>query len=109
MVSIRQELPRMPDGEPDLDVWLDQTTGFSSKSRRRAGALLDLITDEESRRLGLELVELLIGLKMDSVTAMAGMTLFAAERGEIDLDALPRDVGVLVAAVLKLSHPEVPA
>lgn len=97
----------MPDGEPDLDVWLDQASGFSSKSRRRAGELLDLISGEESRRLGLELVELLIGLKMDSVTAMAGMTLFAVERGEIDLEALPRDVGVLVAAVLKLSSTDV--
>ena len=97
----------MPDGEPDLDAWLDHASGFSSRSRRRAGALLDLISREESRRLGLELVELLIGLKMDSVTAMAGMTLFAVERGEIDLDALPRDVGVLVAAVLKLSSTDV--
>ena len=97
----------MPDGEPDLDAWLDQASGFSSKSRRRAGALLDMIAGEESRRLGLELVELLIGLKMDSVTAMAGMTLFAVERGEIDLDALPRDAGVLVAAVLKLSSTDV--
>ena len=97
----------MPDGEPDLDVWLDQASGFSSKSRRRAGALLDLISGEESRRLGLELVELLIGLKMDSVTAMGGMTLFAVERGEIDLESLPRDVGVLVAAVLKLSSTDV--
>ena len=93
----------MPDGEPDLDVWLDRASGFSSQDRRRAGALLDLITGEESRRLGLELVELLIGLKMDSVTAMAGMAVFGVERGEIDLEALPRDVGVLVAAVLKLS------
>ena len=97
----------MPDGEPDLDVWLDQASGFSSQSRRRAGALLDLISGAESRSLGLELVELLIGLKMDSVTAMAGMTLFAVERGEIDLDALPREVGVLVAAVLKLSSTDV--
>ncbi|MDE0193539.1 MAG: HD domain-containing protein [Gammaproteobacteria bacterium] len=107
MVSIRRKLPRMPDGEPDLDAWLDQASGFSSKGRRRAGALLDLIAGEESRRLGLELVELLIGLKMDSVTAMAGMSLFAVERGEIDLEVLPRDVGVLVAAVLKLSSTDV--
>ncbi len=69
--------------------------------------MLDLITGVASRRLGLELVELLIGLKMDSVTAMAGMTMFAVERGEVDLDALPRDVGVLVAAVLKLSSTDV--
>ncbi|MCY4060675.1 MAG: HD domain-containing protein, partial [Gammaproteobacteria bacterium] len=96
-----------PDGEPDLDAWLDQASGFSSKGRRRAGALLVLIAGEESRRLGLELVELLIGLKMDSVTAMAGMSLFAVERGEIDLEVLPRDVGVLVAAVLKLSSTDV--
>ena len=97
----------MPDGEPDLDFWLDQASGFSSESRRTAGALLDLITGEKSRRLGLELVELLIGLKMDSVTAMAGMTMFAAQRGEIDLDALPREVGSLVAAVLRLSSTDV--
>lgn len=97
----------MPDGEPDLDVWLDHASGFSSENRRRAGSLLDLITVEESRRRGLELVELLIGLKMDVVTAMAGMTMFAVDRGELDLEALPRDVGVLVAAVLKLSSTDV--
>ena len=107
MVSIKRVLPRMPDGEPDLDVWLDHASGYSSDDRRRAGALLDLITVEESRRLGLELVELLIGLKMDIVTAMAGMTMFAVDRGEVDLEALPRDVGVLVAAVLKLSSTDV--
>ncbi|MDE0419893.1 MAG: HD domain-containing protein [Gammaproteobacteria bacterium] len=102
MVSIR-ELPRNPDGEPDLDVWLDHASGFSSESRRTAGALLDRITDEAARRSGLELVELLIGLKMDAVTAMAGMTMFAAQRGDIDLEALPRDVGTLVASVLRLA------
>ena len=107
MVSTRRELPRMPDGEPDLDVWLDQASGFSSESRRRAGRLLNLVAGQEARRLGLDLVELLIGLKMDGVTAMAGMTMFAVERGEVDLDALPRDVGVLVAAVLKLSSTDV--
>ena len=107
MVSIKRELPRMPDGEPDLDFWLDHASGFSSESRRTAGRLLDLITGETSRRSGLELVELLIGLKMDSVTAMAGMTMFAAQRGEIDLDALPREVGDLVAAVLKLSSTDI--
>ena len=97
----------MPDGEPDLDVWLDHASGYSAEDRRRAGALQDVITVEESRRLGLELVELLIGLKMDIVTAMAGMTMFAVDRGEVDLEALPRDVGVLVAAVLKLSSTDV--
>lgn len=102
MVSI-SELPRTPDGEPDLDVWLDHASGFSSETRRAAGALLDRITDEEAQRFGLELVELLIGLKMDAVTAMAGMTMFAAQRGEIDLEALPRDVATLVASVLRLA------
>ena len=106
MVSIR-ELPRTPEGEPDLDVWLDHASGFSSESRRAAGALLDRISDREARRLGLELVELLIGLKMDAVTAMAGMTMFAVQRGEIDLEALPGDAGALVAAVLRLASTEV--
>ena len=106
MVSIG-ELPRMPDGEPDLDVWLDQASGFSSESRRQADAVLALIHGEDSRRLGLDLVEVLIGLKTDIVTAMAGMTLFAVGRGETDLKDLPRDVGALVAAVLKLSSTDV--
>ncbi len=97
----------MPDGEPDLDVWLDHASGFSSDSRRRAGALLELVTVREPRRLGLELAELLIGLKIDIVTTMAGLTLFAVQHGDLDLEALPRDVGSLVAAVLKLSATDV--
>ena len=107
MVSIRGDLPRMPDGAPDLDVWLDHASGFSSKNRRKAGAVLDSIDGEESRRFGLQLVELLIGLKMDIVTAMAGMTMYAVQRGEIDLDQLPPEVGALVAAVLRLSSTDV--
>ena len=107
MVSIRGDLPRLPDGAPDLDVWLDHASGFSSKNRRKAGALLDSIDGEESRKFGVQLVELLIGLKMDIVTAMAGMTMYAVQRGEIDLDQLPREVGTLVAAVLRLSSTDV--
>lgn len=106
MVSI-SELPRTPDGEPDLDVWLDHAPVFSPESRRQAVALLDRIKGDEARRFGLELVELLIDLRMDSATAMAGMTVFAVKRGEVDLAELPRDVGGLVSAVLRLSSTDV--
>ena len=61
----------MPDGEPDLDVLLDHASGMSSASRKLADSVFTLITDHEARRRGLELVELLVGLKMDIVTAMA--------------------------------------
>ena len=102
-MRITANLPRMPNGEPDIDVWLDEASQFSATSRKRAVAVFDVITDDQSRRLGLELVELLLELKMDIVTVMAGMTVFAVERATVDVAQLPAEVARLVAAVLPLS------
>ena len=102
-----QDLPRMPDGELDFDVLLDQASGLSSASRKTADGVFALIAADDLRKLGLELVELLVGLKMDIVTTMAGMSMFAVQTGAIDIERLPREVATLVAAVLKLSSTEV--
>ncbi len=107
MVAMGQDLPRMPDGELDFDVLLDQASGLSSASRKTADGVFALIAADDLRKLGLELVELLVGLKMDITTTMAGMTMFAVQTGAIDIDRLPREVATLVAAVLKLSSTEV--
>ncbi len=103
MASFHSNLPRMANGEPDLDVWLDEASRFSASSRQRAVRVFDLIEDADSRRPGLALVELLLELKMDILTIMAGMTLFAVQRGTVGLDRLPKDVANVVAAVLPLS------
>ena len=105
MVAIARHLT--PDGETDFDVLLDQSSGLSSARRKTAEQIFALIVDDESRKRGLEVVEQLLGLKMDVVTAIAGMAMFAVQRGDIDLERLPDEVAALVAAVLKLSSTEV--
>ncbi len=103
MVSFRGSLPRMPNGEPDIDVWLDEASDSSTTIRNTVVALFNLITDEAARKSGLELVELLLELKVDIVTVMAGMSLFALQRGTVTADQVPGEVAELVAAVLRLS------
>ena len=70
-------------------------------------AVFDLIASHESRKPGLELVELLLQLKMDIVTVMAGMAFFAVQRGDVDARKLPEKVAGLIAAVLRLSNTNV--
>ena len=100
--DFQEALPRLPNGEPDIDAWLDQAAGFSVENRADAVALLDLLTDDASRQSGLELLELLLQLRMDFTTVMAGLALFAVRQGEVDPSQLPGDVAGVVAALLPL-------
>ena len=101
--AFQDSLPRLANGEPDIDVWLDEASQFSPRARRKAVAVFDLIAEPASRQLGLAVVELLLDLKMDSTTVMAGMTTFAVQHGTVDLEQLPDDAAALVAAVLPLA------
>ena len=102
--DFQEALPRLPDGEPDIDVWLDQASGFSVENRATAVALLDLLGDDASRELGLELLELLLQLRMDFTTVMAGLALFSVREGQVDPSQLPGDVAGVVAALLPLCN-----
>ena len=97
----------MANGEPDIDIWLDQASGFSAASRKTALSVYERIAGHESRQPGLELVELLLQLKMDIVTAMAGLAFYAVERGDVAPTELPDEVSGLIAAVLRLSSTNV--
>ena len=97
------QLPRLANGEPDIDVWLDEASQFSPTARQQAVAVFDLIAEAESRRLGLAVVELLLEVKMDLTTVMAGMTVFAVQRGIVETRQLPGKVAALVDAVLPLA------
>ena len=103
MSSFNPALPRLSNGEPDIDVWLDEASQFSPTARQKAVAVFELFTDPESRQLGLAVVELLLELKMDITTVMAGMTIFAVQRGTVEVDQLPPETGALVSSVLPLA------
>lgn len=103
MVDFSAPLPRLSSGEPDLDMWLDRASGLSSASRKTAVRVLDSVAAPAARQPGLMLVELLLQLRMDIVTVMAGMSLFAVDRGDISTDGLPKQVASLVGAVRRLS------
>ena len=107
MAEVGAELPRLANGAPDVDLWLDGACGVGTESRKTARLVLDLIPPGEARVLGLELFELLWQLKMDVVTVTAGLCLFAVQRGELDVDALPTDVAKLVSAALRLAAVDV--
>ena len=107
MTRLATELPRLANGEPDVDLWLDGASGVASDSREMARTVLDLVPEGEARAFGLALFELLWQLKMDVVTVMAGMSMFAVQRGDIDVGALPTEVAELVSAVLRLGAVDV--
>ena len=84
-------------------MWLDEASQFSPTARQKAVAAFELLTEAESRQLGLAVVELLLELKMDVTTVMAGMTTFAVQRGTMEIGDLPPDTGALVSSVLPLA------
>ena len=103
MLSSKTTLPHLPNGEPDIDAWLAGAPQFSTTIRQRAVAAFDLITDTKSRQQGVLVVELLLELKTDITTLMAGMTIFSVQNGTVDIGELPKDAAGLVAAVLRLA------
>ena len=107
MAEVVAELPRLANGAPDVDLWLDGACGVATESRKTARLVLDLVPQGEQRALGLALFELLWQLKMDVVTVTSGLCLFAVQRGDVDVDALPAEVGKLVSAVLRLAAVDV--
>lgn len=102
MVDFKMELPRLENGEPDLDIWLDHACRRVPASRAAAVRVFAQIEAGEEREKGLQLVELLLQLKMDAVPVMAGMSYFALQAGAISNDSLPDEVAHLVAAVQRL-------
>ena len=103
MADFQVDLPRLSNGEPDIDIWLDEASEMSARSRKMALGAFNLIARCDSRKPGLELFETLLKLRMDIVTALAGLTFFAVQRGHVEARRLPKEVAGVVAAVLRLS------
>ena len=94
----------MLPAEADIDVLLDQASGFSADNRAAAVQMLELLRDDDVQAPGLDLLALLLELRMDFVTAMAGMVLFAVKKGVVDPSQLPGEVAGVVAALLPLQN-----
>ena len=110
MVWLRKTLPRRADGEPVMDAWLDAIVRLPPDSRGRVCETFAAVTEPEARTLGLELAELLLGLRMDAPSVMAGMTFFAVTRGNLgdgELACLDPQTAALIDAVQRLSTTDV--
>ena len=103
MDAVLSTLPNETD-MADIDVLLDQASGFSAENRATAVALLELLRDDDARDPGIDLLALLLELRMDFVTAMAGMVFFAVQKGVVDPSQLPGEVAGVVAALLPLQN-----
>ena len=103
MAEFQVDLPRLANGEPDIDIWLDEASEMSAPSRKMALEAFNLIAHCDSRKPGLELFETLLKLRMDIVTALAGLTFFAVQRGHVHSRQLPKEVAGVVVAALRLS------
>ena len=102
VVKLRDELPRLANGEPDFDLWLDEIRDADNQGRRDAHRLLAMVSGD-SRIRGLELVELLVGLQVDLVTVLAGLGFYALTRGEVGHDENENQVSRPVVSVSRLS------
>ena len=107
MVWLRETLPRTADGEPVMDDWLDVIARSSPSARHQVCVTFAAVTEPETRALGLELAELLLGLRMDAASVMAGMALFAATRESVELSCLDPETATLIDAVRRLSATDV--
>lgn len=107
MVWLRETLPRTADGEPLMDDWLGAIARSSPSSRRQVCATFAAVTEPDARTLGLELAELLLGLRMDAPSVMAGMAMFAVARESIEPSCLEPETAALIDAVRRLSATDV--
>ena len=110
MVWLPKTLPRTADGEPVMDAWLDAIVRLPPGARGRVCETFAAVTEPTARTLGLELAELLLGLRMDAPSVMAGMTFFAATHGNLaDGEAPCRDpeTAALIDAVRRLATTDV--
>lgn len=107
VVRLRDTLPRMANGEPDVESWLDAIRDLPRDARNNVRGAVASITDPTARALGFELTDLLVALKMDAVTVMAGMAFFAVQRGVVKRSELDIEAAKLIDAVQRLSATDV--
>ena len=104
MVDVRHNLPRDTAGAPDLDSWIRDLASYEDDDRARLTACVALLADRESRIFAGEMVDILLDLRMDTSSLVAGLVLYPLLHGLISLEAIDGDdERDLVMSVLRMS------
>lgn len=117
MVKVREEHPVRDDGSIDLDRWLEQiqsqTEKFSQDELRRACQLAERVEQEaiasgqvwatgrSAWRTGLDMAQILAGLRADQDTLVAAVLYRAVRENRLSLEQIRKDFGVDVAALIE--------
>ncbi|MFZ5723979.1 MAG: GTP diphosphokinase [Pseudomonadota bacterium] len=117
MVKVREEHPVRDDGSVDLDRWLDsiqaQTEKFSTDELRRACLVAEqgereaIAADDvwasgmSSYRTGLEMAQILAGLRADQDTLVAAVLYRTVREGRMPLSHIAEDFGHDVASLIE--------
>ncbi|MFP5440893.1 MAG: GTP diphosphokinase [Gammaproteobacteria bacterium] len=117
MVKVREEHPIRDDGSVDLERWLEsiqsQTEKFSKDELRRACLVAEQAEREAialdeiwgsglgSYRTGLEMAQILAGLRADQDTLVAAVLYRAVREGRIPLRHVADDFGEDVAGLIE--------
>ncbi len=125
MVKVRQDHPIAPDGNVDIDAWIERINGIDSQpeatreelrkacevSQMAAGIHSDFEHnwggDANSFQIGLEMAEILAELQLDQDTLVTAILYRAVREGKIPLAEVERQfgstVGKLVSGVLRMA------
>ncbi|MFZ5757514.1 MAG: GTP diphosphokinase [Pseudomonadota bacterium] len=123
MVKVREEHPVRDDGSVDLDRWLEQiqsqTEKFSKDELRRACRLAEDVeratvaagnvwaSGASAYRTGLEMAQILAGLRADQDTLVASVLYRTVREGGLPLEQVGRDFGhdvsLLIEGVLRMA------
>ncbi|KEQ17947.1 GTP diphosphokinase [Endozoicomonas numazuensis] len=118
MVKVREDHPVRFDGSVDLEAWLtrmQESFGVTGTDRLRAACELSRWAEEEARqqadtvwptgpgcfRTGLEMVEILAELKLDTETLVAAALYRAVRERKLSMKQVEEDFGKTVVRLIK--------
>ena len=118
MVKVREDHPVRFDGSVDLEAWLtrmQESFGVTGTDRLRAACELSRWAEDEARqqadtvwptgpgcfRTGLEMVEILAELKLDTETLVAAALYRAVRERKLSMGQVEEDFGKTVVRLIK--------
>ena len=94
MVQIRLDLPQQGASRVVVDAWME---GLDGSDRLKVRAATELIGDEDCRRFGFDLAQLLVDLELDADAVAAGLVYEAARTHSVAPKTLEETLGAGVA------------
>lgn len=114
MVKVREEHPLLKDGRLDINAWVEQFKDEQQwsdldqviRALKLAQELAPIKTDESasilnSLDMGLEMVQILIGLRLDQTSIVAAILYRCVREEKISLELIEQQFGEEVAKLIK--------